>query len=490
MSETRPRILLLAACLLLLVQALPYFGYRWVEDESWYSVTGYHYMRAGELTNPTFPRTDWDSIVDMRPPLMPLSMAAIFRLAGVSVFAARLGELLAALATLPVVYAIAKAFGMPNAGGLAALLLACDNFFFLAARTARPEAWVTLASAVAVLLLVRSGRNRSAGLAFAAGVAVGVACEYHPAAAGCAAGMMLLLLYQERGGFLRSGRVYALAGGAILGLMPFMVWAASSQDHTQAFLAMYTRGEQLTLAQKLSMEWTVRVRDLMGISNQRLHLPLPIPLRIHIVASIVMAFVVLLRRQRTCFWTLAILIVPQLLWWLYLVNKTSRYFADIAPLLSVAVAMAIVTLWRNGTWSRITAGILLLCGLSQVMGNALVLWQSRTANYLALSDKLRAAIPPGKTVYGAITFAMIFNNQPYEADDRTKFDFALREERPDYVISGDRVMMRGSGYGNDDLASVRNAVLPYVERNATLVTEIDDPFYGDLKVWRIPAAGN
>jgi 4-amino-4-deoxy-L-arabinose transferase-like glycosyltransferase len=484
-SQSTSRILLIAACLLLLVQAVPYFGCRWVEDESWYSIPGYTFLRTGALRNPTFPPTDPESVVDMRPPLMPLSLAFFFRLFGVNPFAARVGELLAALATLPVVYAIAKSLGRPDAGGLAAILVACDNFVFLAARTARPEAWVTLGCAVAVLLLIRSNRTHGALLAFASGVVVGVTCNYHVIPIGCAIGMFLVLLQEEGRSIVRSPRFYSWALGLVLALAPFAIWAVSSPQRLDAFLSMYTRGEHMSIWEKLTQEWSIRVRDFIGISNDRLRLPVPVPLRLHIALMIGLGFLVLYRTKREHFWKLTLLLAPQLLWWLYLVNKSSRYFSAIAPLLALAVALAIVSLPPKGRVFQGAIVVLVICSATQVIGNGFVLKQASTADYPVLSKKLLDSVPPGKTIYGAITFAMAFNSRPYESYDRTPFEYALERERPDYVISGDRVMMRGSGYGEDNSKDLREQTSRFLRSNADLVARVPDPFYGDLEIYRV-----
>src|ERR1700691_2948633 len=103
-----PRVLLWIACLLLAMQALPYFQNRWVEDESWYSMPAATLVITGELRNPAMPAFDYESRVDTRPPLMPLSLAAAFRLFGFHVAAARAGEFLAALLAVFVVYGVGR----------------------------------------------------------------------------------------------------------------------------------------------------------------------------------------------------------------------------------------------------------------------------------------------------------------------------------------------------------------------------------------------
>ena len=97
MTSRGSRIWLGIAVLLFLLQELPLFKARWVEDESWYSVTGYTFLKEGRLRNPTFAGTS-DSRVDMKPPAMPLTLASAFRVFGVGVVPARLLSLIAALA--------------------------------------------------------------------------------------------------------------------------------------------------------------------------------------------------------------------------------------------------------------------------------------------------------------------------------------------------------------------------------------------------------
>jgi hypothetical protein len=53
------------------------------------------------------------------------------------------------------------------------------------------------------------------------------------------------------------------------------------------------------------------------------------------------------------------------------------------------------------------------------------------------------------------------------------------------MILGDRVMMNGSGRGNDDFGELRRQAFAFVARAGRLSARIDDPFYGELKVYRI-----
>jgi len=475
--------MLWVACALLAVQALPYFQHRWVEDESWYSMPAATLLRTGELRNPAMPATDYESRVDTRPPLMPLSLAAAFRLFGFSVAAARFGEFLAALLTLFVVYAIGRELGDPLAGTIAGLLVASDNFLVLAARTARPEAWVTLCASCGLLLILRSHDTQSWKIAFAAGLAVAAASLFHALGLAWFLGLGLLLVYQERGNVFRSRRGYAYVAAFAIAILPLAIWLFGSPEHVEAARHMYGRSAGGTLAEVLAKE-KLRILDFLGVSNQRLHLPSPLPLRLHIALAIAAAFAVLLRRKPRIFWPLAIAAATYLIWLLRMPNPSSRYYAILAPVFGLAMGFAVTAL-AGTRWHRAAMAVCALCIVSQVAGMALVLNQARKADYVAVTAKLRAAIPAGHSCYGAMTFQFALFDRECHSYDRTPFSYTAQVQRPEYMILGDRVMMHGSGHGDDDFAEERQQAFAFVARMGHLSARIDDPFYGDLRVYRI-----
>jgi 4-amino-4-deoxy-L-arabinose transferase-like glycosyltransferase len=475
--------MLLVACALLAVQALPYFQYRWVEDESWYSMPAVSLLRTGELRNPAMPATELESQVDTRPPLMPWSLAVAFRVLGFRVAAARLGEFLAAMLTLLVVYAIGRELGNSLAGLIAALFVASDNFLVLAARTARPEAWVMLCAACAFLLILRSHSRDSWEIALAAGFVAGSACLFHPLGLAWFFGLSLLLLFQERRGILRSPRAYAFVVAFALSLLPFVIWLFSSPQHIAAARYLYGQSSGGTLMLVLAKE-KLRILDFLGVSNQRLRLPFPLPLRLHIALAIAAAFIVLLRRKPRVFWPLAILVTTCLIWLLKLPNPTARYYAVAAPLFGLAVGFAVTAL-AGTRWHAAAVAVCALCIVSQVGGTVLLLFQARHADYPTLTAELRAAIPAGHSCYAAMTFQFALFDRECHCYDRTPFSYTAEVQKPEYMILGDRVMMNGSGLGDDNFEDLRKQAFAFVERVGYLSARIEDPFYGDLRVYRI-----
>jgi hypothetical protein len=97
---------------------------------------------------------------------------------------------------------------------------------------------------------------------------------------------------------------------------------------------------------------------------------------------------------------------------------------------------------------------MILVLLTQVGGNAYWLYRYRGANYQTVSRQLQSIVPPGASVYGIETFRMALIDRVYYAYDRTPLDFAVEKLHPQYMILYDRVMMNGSGHGEDNFADL------------------------------------
>jgi 4-amino-4-deoxy-L-arabinose transferase-like glycosyltransferase len=482
------RFLVPLACAVLAVGTLPYFQHRWVADESWNCVPALTLVRTGELRDPAMPASDPESRVDTRPPLMPLSLAASFRLFGVSVGVARSGPLVAALLTLFVTYGIGRQLGGPLAGGLAAVLLAADNFFVLAARTARPEAWVTLFGCCALYFLLRS---RSWPSALAAGFCVALSCLFHVLGAGWLVGMALVLVWQERAGVLRSPRSYAYAAGVAIAVMPFALWLFVSPERIASARHTYDRDATVAVSSLLKKE-SLRFSDYLGIPNERLRFPVALPFRLHVAAAVGAAFAILWRRKRAVFLALALATAPHVAWLIRLPNPSARYLAIEAPLFALAVGLAVVTS-MDTRWYRAALAAWAVCVVTQLAGSALFLYQARNADFPALAQRVQAALPPGHSCYVAMTLQFAVADRGCHSYERTPFAYTVDVQRPEYLVLGDRVMMHGSGIGDDLFKDLRQEAFAFVERHGQLTARIDDPYYGDLRIYRVsydgPAAG-
>ena len=477
------KLWLLIPVLLVLIQELPYFEARWVEDESWYSIPAHTLLEEGRLRNPTFADTDSESRVDTRPPAMPLTLSLMFAALGTGVAPARLPSLLAGLGVIIVVYVLALELAGPWAALIASILAAADNFLFLAARTARPEALVTFFSTLGLLLYLKGQQRHSAWLAFTSAAAIGIAMNYHVTAIPAALSIGIFFICELRERLWRQ-RAWIAVLGLFLAILPFGVWVRSTPAHYEAFKKLYGQGETESTIDKIRGE-RIRYSDFVGLSSQRFHLPFRFPYRLPVVLAIAFSLVLLYGHNRKVLWPALIVLSFNLFAWMYLVNKTSRYFAVVAPTLAILVAAAAVVSWNQKTWGKPVAGLLVFCMLSQCAGNLLLLYRSRNANYASVGAQLRAVIPRGESVYGAITFWMALHDRKYSSFDRTPLEYAIAVRHPSFMITNDRVMAGGSGYGQDNFAGLRAGVTAFVQDRAGLVGQVSDPFYGDLRIYRV-----
>jgi len=480
----RPPLVLAFACLLLLLQCLTFPRTRFVEDEGWNSDVSLTWMREGRLRMSSFPAT-LASRVDARPPLLALAMGETFRWLGAGVLQARLSSILAGVGVVMVAYFLGMEWGGAWAACFAALLMACDNFLLITARSARPEPYTTLFACLGILSYYISRRKNSAGWSFLAAVSIGIAINFHPLGIGFALAGGALMMMDLRGAVVRSRRAWAYVLGLALAIAPYAWWLSSDELHRAGFRATYmSRAVGASPWERLAGE-AARLSDFVGLGSQRLPLPFHLPYRLHIALIAAGALVYLFRRRPRLAGEIAVVLGVNFLWWVFMVNKSARYITVLTPVLVVAVAMALVVAAKDVQWKRAAVAAGLLFGVSQLAGNAFLLYRYRNADYEAVARGLRAVIPRAAPVYGITTFYLALNDRQYYSYDRTPFAYAMADLRPRYLILYDRVMMHGSGRGEDDFAGLRNQATEFVKPHATLVGRVSNEFYGDLEVYRV-----
>ena len=480
----RPPVLLAFACLLLGIQCLTFPRTRFVEDEGWNSDIAMTWMREGRLRMSSFP-ADVAGRLDARPPLLSMAVGETFRVFGPGVLQARLSSMLAAIGVVIAAYFLGMEWGGAWAASVAALLMACDNFLLITARSARPEPATTLFSCLGILFYSISRRKQSAWWSFLAAVSIGIAINFHPLGIGFALAGGALLLMELRLGIVRSFRAWAFLLGLAVSIAPYGWWLASDNLHRAGFRATYLmRAAESSLWHRLAGEKD-RLADFVGLGSQRIPLPFHIPYRLHIALIVAGALVYLFRKRPRLAGEITALLAVNLLWWAFMVNKSSRYITTLAPVLAAVVAMALAWAGKDARWKRAAIAIGLLFGLSQLAGNAFLLYRYRNADYDAVARGLRAAIPPGASAYGIITFYLALNDRTYYSYDRTPFTYAMTNLRPRYLILYDRVMMHGSGRGEDNFRDLRNQATDFVRTHATLAARVSNGFYGNLEVFRV-----
>lgn len=482
MRHKHAYLLLAFACGLVVVQALPFLDGRWVEDESWYAIRGWTLLTQGRIANPTFAETDIEYLYDTSPPLQPVVLAGTFKAFGVGVVQARMPSVLACLGLVVLGFFLVKELAGLWAGALGALVIACDTIVFLAARCARPDALVAFFSTLALVLYFIARRKDSFWIAAAAGLAAGTAMNFHPNGLAVAVSLGLLMLFEFRLSIWRRGRFWALVLGIALCGLPTVYRLKTNPAFAEATFRLYGRMTGDPVATKFRRE-LLRYEGFIGYARADQGVPWRAPLRLHIALLVVASLLVLFRRNRALFFRVLVFLLPLMAWLCLMPMKAPRYLVIASPYLAVAVGAALAATAESRTrWSRALVATGLLCVLTQVAGNALLIRQFRAANYPALTRQLQAVIPPGETVYGAVTFWLALKEHPYCSYHRNPFRYALVARKPTYFILNDRVMLQGDGWGSD-FATLRSVATTFLQEHGQLVGKVSNPFYGDLLIY-------
>jgi 4-amino-4-deoxy-L-arabinose transferase-like glycosyltransferase len=484
-AVTRARLLAAFACLFFLFEQLPYFQTRWIEDESSYSDAAWTFAHEGRIRMSMYPPIDIGSVVDVRPPAMPIALGAAFRAVGMGVWQARLLPLLFGLGTIVLTYLLGTQLAGRWAGAIAACLVATDNVLFVSARTTRPEAIVTFLDVLAFLLFLHAMRRNSWWLALGAGLSAGIAMNFHINGVIAPLAMALWALYEYGVSVVRRPVAWVFAVVVLLSMAPYVIWVNADPVHRQAYREMQALGTEVQQASSRFQGELMRYRDFLGIANAKISLPVRIPMRAPLAMVIIAGLVVLFRQNRKVFWSLALLLAACMGWWYYLANKNVRYTVVASPVFAIivgAAAVAFATTKRRRWLAYAACGLFVL---NQVAGNAFLVYRFHNADYVGLTRQLREAIPAGTTVYGANTFWLALHDRHYYSFDRSPFDYAIANLKPNYLILYDRVMQHGSGFGADDFAEVRTKATEFVRTHAEKTAAISNPFYGDLEIYRV-----
>jgi 4-amino-4-deoxy-L-arabinose transferase-like glycosyltransferase len=468
------------AVLLFLLQALPYLSCRWVTDESWYSAPAYSIIHGNGIANPAFGPNELENHIDARPPGTAIVVAAAFRLFGTSQISARLGSILAGLAIILLTYFLARDVIGQEGALVATFLVASDNFIVLASRTARPEALTTMAILVSLLAMKQYARYGLIGWAFLSGLLTGLGTMFHITLLGYIVSFGILAIVLDR---RRSG---AYSFGYALGLLPFAVCLLTAPLGRVGFRGEYlNRAAGIPFWSKFLQEGQ-RYSDLIGMNMLHGHGMESLPVRLPVPLFFMTASFLLWKLRRQWFYLELLLLTPTMFWLIYTVNKTSRYFALLAPVFALAIGAAVAASNSSRRLHRIILFLSCLVVAAQMSANLILLHEARKANYGKLTTELRSVIPPGQTAYGTVTFWLALHDQPFVSYERTDPWMAANQFHARYFIAGDRVMTNGLP-GDEVFFDRLRLSMAEVITQSKLVGQFSDSYYGDVRVYELYA---
>ncbi len=478
---------LLLAVTLFLVQVLPYLSYRWVTDESWYAGPGYTFSQWQGSSDPGMGPNEPEHTFDSRPPGTALIMAGSFKLLGVGQVQARMGSVLAGLAIVLLTYLLMRDLFGETAAVLAMLIAATDNLVVITSRTARPEALTTMAILLGLYALKRYAHTGSRLAVIGLGFAASLGTMFHVTLLGYIVSFGLLTIaidWKQKRFPLAGATVYTLSYFA--GLIPYIVWIFTAPNNAGIISfkeEFFAKAAVRTPMQKIAAE-AYRYMDFFGFDTIHAHGLSSIPVRLPIPLILLTASLLLWRYRRSWFYVELALLLPSVLWLIYMANKSSRYLAILGPLFAMVIGSAVAAVYANARLRRTMVALASVVIIAQASANLYLLFGARKADYTQLSTDLHRLIPPGETVYGTITFWFGMRDHPFVAYERTDPEMAAEQFHARYFILNDRMMADGSVF---DAAYYKDLTRRLVELTSKgdLVGELPDPYYGDLKIYRL-----
>ena len=475
------------AVFLFLLQTIPYLSYRWVTDESWYAAPGYSIAHGNGVADPAIGPNDLENRFDARPPGTALVIAEAFRLLGVGQVSARLGSVLAGLTIILLTYRLAHNVIGSRGALVASFLVATDNLIVLTSRSARPEALTTMMILASFLAMKQYAGSGRIAWAFATGFLLSMGTMFHVTLLGyiVSLGIVAIVLDCRHGAFpLRSATGCAV--GYCLGLLPFVVWLLNSPLGSAGFREEYLgRAVGIPLWLRFLQEGH-RYSDLLGFNMMHGHGLESIPVRLPIPLFFLTASFLLWKLRRQWFYLELLLLIPSILWFIYTANKSSRYLAILAPVFALVIGAAVSATRSDRKLHATLLGVSCIAVAAQLAANFLLLNDARNADYNKVAAELRSVIPTGQTTYGTVTFWLALDDRPFISYERTDPWMAANQFHARYFIRGDRMMASGDTR-DETFYDGLNKGMDEVISHCTLVGHFPDPYYGDLRVYRLSA---
>lgn len=482
--------------LLLLFGALfqmVYSGHRWVDDESWYLMPLPSIYQEGQFRIPEVPGDDrfWP-----QPPLLTYLEAAWGKIVNLNASTARIIPIAFSLALGLMTGLLARAlFASPLIGVIAAFYVLVDNILFVSARTVRPDIMVPFFIVLSLWYALRFQHDGRRFSLFWSALAAAGAIASHPNGllAPCTTGLYLLMLNLNARG-IKNSLLFAVF--VLLLVTPLFFWVsyydgangyASFRSHWLGRYGRYSEtGEQVSMFASIMSLVMTEVRGRYTDFIQ-------FPFRVHIGVALVLGVLAAVFSRQVVLRILGLAVVGHLLFFIFVNNSNSsiRYMTSLLPLMAIIWAYFSAQIFNLDNKAlkpalKYMLGLMLvgLIGGSQLAGNAYMLYKFRHADYHQVVTEIQQYLEPGDTIYGGMAFWLgLHDGHTFVPYMRMPWDRAVKEYQPDIVLMDDWVMMGGWVAG--EWLPLRKQLLEVMKNQGTLLGEVNNPFYGDIKVYRV-----
>ena len=378
---------------------------RFFNDEAWEASLGHSLAVEGRLRHGFI--EGWGGMhvhFVQSQVVLPFVTAAVYRIAGFSIFTTRAASLMVSVIAVVCIYgAMRRLFGARQAFWIAALTVA-HPWFFEISRRVRPEIYFVALAAGALWCWLRSETEAPRRSAAATGILAGLAVLAHPTGGVLCVSLGVAAMIWLRGaGTVR--RLAWVAGGAVLAVLPYVVYVVWACGHPEVNFLEQMRGGQPIGG--------FSVADSLGREAQRWGRFFVWPFGAPLAGIMLLAWLAAWRRSSGAEKMLATAVVLFALAMPFTtVNPTSRYLAGLSPLF---VAMLVRLVARiAGTSSQRSERIRLVGAASVVVmytaisagAIGLMVHRLRGADFERVIDRIASVTGSEDRVLGDLAFWM------------------------------------------------------------------------------------
>jgi hypothetical protein len=429
---------------------------------------------------------------------------------GVTLFSFRLTSLLVGILGLIGTYALARQLYDRRLALLAMILLATNFWFFMTARTFRPEIFVMSFTICFASLLLRLLRSPSRILALLTGALLGFAVLTHQMSVPFLVGTTLpIFLIRDRAWpharmLRRSSLVFLL--GVVATLAPYALYVVWAQSTSPASWLDQVRGEATRFA----------ATGLIGKELARWANFLQLPLGTPIATLYLVALVSALRSRASGDRLIGVLVIAQACALALIPLATGRYASILLPYLAILVARFIrspeIAGWlaprglgrvlpTHGR-ARLVGGIAAAGYFAAMLaGTGALVRAQKGAGYGELVSTMSKHIGPHETVAGPIVFWLGLHKHDYTVTNipptfslDSQIDFAWLQDRleskaPDVLLQTTTFLQSTGGLEArpQGFDAAPNSVLidSLTTKHGELRMELPSRDYGPVRIWSL-----
>lgn len=485
-------------------------------DESWYAVPTWTLITAGVPRNPVIPGRGGLEHFYLQPKLVLTLAAAPFASAfGIRLFSFRLASALFGLFGLLGVYLLAKEVAGAVVGRVCALLLLISPWFLIVARTFRPEIFVLATITCFSALMLVALRKNSNQLALLSGIFIACAlCSHQNAILSVFCFCLALLITYPQKKQLIGNFIY-VAAGVILGLMPYIVYAAWGHTYSEASFWTQFFGEGVVNEYSGS---SALVQGELARWSNFLRLPYGIIIAAFYIAALVAGFIIKNWKSKliATFLILHIILMP------FIIRiGTGRYLAVLLPFFSLLVAQLYfhLHLWFVKHWPntykmtrkspgkaiklvRYVSMTFLAVYVAMMVGqDAIVAYFHRNASYGRHISEIRRFVPDQAVVCAPVFYWIGFSDNEFVCSNiapefgeykQDKFEWffnRIESKKPDILLQTTSFLQSTGGISGApttfDKYKLNLAIDTVTAERGQLITTVASWDYGPVRIWKL-----